>query len=860
MVYNPSEDPTNSAHFETTKDLVRKTLVYPPETSQSLSIVANTDKTINLIRPAPQWPQRPPPPPPSQIDNDDIESRSSEDSASLVSDLKKEQHQPYQSPVIQIQASPIDLKKLPEPDQDEEAPLDLSMDVLDLSKKSSNRDEEKSTIIPPTTETNDDDYISARHQILLTQALLKSGQVPMPSMYANSPMMYGNFGMPGLLQQYMFNPHLFSAQEFALKERFQKELVRGLQTSGGNLVDGSAPFSPIETSPVVPVSPSIPKLSTTTIPKIPAAKLEQQPDQSVATVNSVNPNNGSVKMVIKNGVLMPRQKQRRYRTERPFMCGHCTAKFTLRSNMERHIKQQHPQHWSQRPRGGYSTRGRPPANPPTLIAPQVSQVENQSATVVPDQVKYAILAQKLKGPLKQEEVHNESENEELIIDEPPKVEIKPEEIKIEPLLEVVPEIKQEPQSEPAQDLASVSEIIDNTKFQPQYMSDEDAAHASTSDCNPSTDETSDCTPNHNNNNNNTSSTNNNNSNNNSSHFKKKRRTKKSAYSMAPNRVICPYCDRPFPWNSSLRRHVLTHTGQKPFQCKFCNLPFTTKSNRDRHMLRKHKANANKLRQQTRRTSSPELPEIASAANSSNFNMRNVPERPYKCNQCPSSTFSTLGNLKKHRSVKHSVTGDDKYDSAHSSDNQHSPVQKNPNDQSGYESQSSTTSEVVEPTSAPIELTTATSTVNINCNNASSSGNETSSQRGSKKTSPRSSPGPSDAAPFKCHLCDSGFAVRQDCQEHIKSNHKSSYDMLVAKGAMDMSQELIEENIPSVPQPPPQHCSDGEEKRGRFPDYSNRKVIKQICHYRGSYFVCHLIVDQFLKVSISHCFCLSPQVD
>lgn len=67
--------------------------------------------------------------------------------------------------------------------------------------------------------------------------------------------------------------------------------------------------------------------------------------------------NSSVKMVIKNGVLMPKQKQRRYRTERPFACEHCSARFTLRSNMERHIKQQHPQYWTQRQRSSVGSSG-----------------------------------------------------------------------------------------------------------------------------------------------------------------------------------------------------------------------------------------------------------------------------------------------------------------------------------------------------------------------------------------------------------------------------------------------------------------------------------------------------------------------
>jgi hypothetical protein len=50
-----------------------------------------------------------------------------------------------------------------------------------------------------------------------------------------------------------------------------------------------------------------------------------------------NGNNGlksdsdsNYKMVIKNGVLMKKQKQRRYRTERPYNCQFCEARFTLR--------------------------------------------------------------------------------------------------------------------------------------------------------------------------------------------------------------------------------------------------------------------------------------------------------------------------------------------------------------------------------------------------------------------------------------------------------------------------------------------------------------------------------------------------
>ena len=44
----------------------------------------------------------------------------------------------------------------------------------------------------------------------------------------------------------------------------------------------------------------------------------------------------------------------------------------------------------------------------------------------------------------------------------------------------------------------------------------------------------------------------------------------SAYSAAPHKITCPYCPRKFPWTSSLKRHILTHTGQKPYKV-YCNL-------------------------------------------------------------------------------------------------------------------------------------------------------------------------------------------------------------------------------------------------------------------------------------------------
>ncbi|XP_071957365.1 uncharacterized protein [Antedon mediterranea] len=53
------------------------------------------------------------------------------------------------------------------------------------------------------------------------------------------------------------------------------------------------------------------------------------------------------------------------------------------------------------------------------------------------------------------------------------------------------------------------------------------------------------------------------------------------------KLSCPYCPRMFPWISSLRRHLLVHSGLKPYQCCTCTATFSTKSNCERHMVRKH---------------------------------------------------------------------------------------------------------------------------------------------------------------------------------------------------------------------------------------------------------------------------------
>ncbi|KAL5103796.1 U2 small nuclear ribonucleoprotein auxiliary factor 35 kDa subunit-related protein 2 [Taenia crassiceps] len=87
--------------------------------------------------------------------------------------------------------------------------------------------------------------------------------------------------------------------------------------------------------------------------------------------------------------------------------------------------------------------------------------------------------------------------------------------------------------------------------------------------------------------------------------------KKNSYKDAPKLITCPVdgCNQKFPWNSSLKRHILTHTPHKPFSCTRCTKSFSTKSNRERHMERVHRVSLK--RQRATGTSSSALPTVGS---------------------------------------------------------------------------------------------------------------------------------------------------------------------------------------------------------------------------------------------------------
>ncbi|KAG5682542.1 hypothetical protein PVAND_011889 [Polypedilum vanderplanki] len=317
--------------------------------------------------------------------------------------------------------------------------VDLSMDVLDLSKKTDsfahNNGNDASGEDESDQERNNNDDDDELHpeipkfdlgmfeksflmqQQLFTEALPKLD----PAQMFNLAQMYRTFGFP--TPGFPIHPALFLQNPLLLndtmKNFFQKDLMpptppssnNNATTNTGSMSGGSMivnPFVSPDSSPTAPPNQQTridQSPITNSIPVPPFPPTPQESPKKVSTPNSSNINlanhSGPVKMVIKNGVLMPKQKQRRYRTERPFACEHCSARFTLRSNMERHIKQQHPQFWAQRQRGNHGLMRRGPSASSQMgmngSSSMMPTLQASGFGGISDQVKYAILAQQLKA-------------------------------------------------------------------------------------------------------------------------------------------------------------------------------------------------------------------------------------------------------------------------------------------------------------------------------------------------------------------------------------------------------------------------------------------------------------------------------
>jgi ras-responsive element-binding protein 1 len=440
IIYHPSEDPNNDeVNSKLARDEVKRSLAFhTPEverrsesTGRDTPLTHFTPSFITDRHPVASLTAKPLPETPilTPRDTEQAVPRIKVKGIGQLTQIPE-----YRPPEISYKSNDV-----PSESYDDDAPVDLSTsdnnscDVLDLSKKKRDVDNDEPKAPPRPSFEPDPAAVAAstfeKARLLLAQQRIFENTLPKidPAYYATQlSQLYAGAvpGIPGLplppsfpispyFLQPSFFPHPTDSQELAeIKQRIQKEIIRGLSMSGGRLVSN-------EQEPQTKQEPEEEEQKPIPLSASPSPTTRSESPRPLS--NSLVSPNDSVKMVIKNGVLMPKQKQRRYRTERPFSCSQCSARFTLRSNMERHVKQQHPQHWSVR-------RPAPRAPPPY-----------PTTDALADRVKYALLARHLERPLQppdrsparrdSDDVadNEEDEDDTLVIDEEPESDLKSEE-------------------------------------------------------------------------------------------------------------------------------------------------------------------------------------------------------------------------------------------------------------------------------------------------------------------------------------------------------------------------------------------------------------------------------------------------
>jgi hypothetical protein len=100
---------------------------------------------------------------------------------------------------------------------------------------------------------------------------------------------------------------------------------------------------------------------------------------------------------------------------------------------------------------------------------------------------------------------------------------------------------------------------------------------------------------------------------------------------------CQICSKTFTKPYSMKRHMLIHTGERPFKCSHCDTDFVRRFDLSRHLQRRHKGSELEPNDEsTNKALNEEEHDECKINDSNQLNQHTIEakELPFKCSSCP----------------------------------------------------------------------------------------------------------------------------------------------------------------------------------------------------------------------------------